>query len=106
MDFYEILDQVIALLQQRGKHRTGRSNSNSTLDDDSLDALKDELIYVHQLARDQDGEMLVWTGETATTQAVPSPPAQTTQQPAAQAQHLPGRPPPAPPQKPNVVSLR
>src|SRR5262249_42393165 len=42
------------------------------LDDASLDVLKDELIKVHQLARDQDGEMLVWTGETATAQAVAS----------------------------------
>src|SRR5205823_13266598 len=36
-------------------------------DDESLEALKDELIEVHHLARDQDGRMLVWTGEASTT---------------------------------------
>src|SRR5215470_3476055 len=70
MDFYEILDQVIALLQQRGKASYRALKLQFKLDDASLDVLKDELIKVHQLARDQDGEMLVWTGEIATAQAV------------------------------------
>src|SRR5262249_53083045 len=55
-----------------------------TLDDASLDVLKDELIKVHQLARDQDGEILVWAGETATPQAVAPHPLQLPPQPAAQ----------------------
>src|SRR5262249_24730075 len=89
MDFYDILDQVIALLQQRGKASYRALKLQFKLDDASLDVLKDELIKVHQLARDQDGEMLVWTGETATAQAVTSPLAQATQPPAAQAQPSP-----------------
>ena len=59
------------------------------LDDASFDVLKEELIKVHQLARDHDGEMLVWTGETATAQAVASQPAQSTQPLAAQQQPSP-----------------
>src|SRR6266851_3384267 len=86
MDFYAILDQVIDLLQQRGKASYRALKLQFKLDDASLDVLKDELIKVHQLARDQDGEMLVWTGETATAQAVASQPAQPTPQPAAQEQ--------------------
>src|SRR5215472_2755934 len=86
MDFYDILDQVIALLQQRGKASYRALQLQFTLDDASLDVLKDELIKVHQLARDQDGEMLVWTGETATAQAVASQPVQTLQSPATQQQ--------------------
>src|SRR5262249_27323583 len=86
MDFYAILDQVIALLQQRGKASYRALQLQFKLDDASLDVLKDELIKVHQLARDQDGEMLVWTGETATAQAVTSQPAQPTPQPVVQAQ--------------------
>jgi class 3 adenylate cyclase len=86
MDFYAILDQVIALLQQRGKASYRALKLQFKLDDASLDVLKDELIKVHQLARDHDGEMLVWTGETASGQAVASSPAQPTPQPAAQAQ--------------------
>jgi hypothetical protein len=83
MDFYAILDQVIALLQQRGKASYWALKLQFTLDDASLDVLKDELIKVHQLARDQDGEMLIWTGDTVTVQAVASQPAQPTPQPAA-----------------------
>src|SRR5215813_102726 len=92
MDFYAILDQVIALLQQRGKASYRALQLQFKLDDASLDILKDELIKVHQLARDQDSEMLVWTGETAPAQAVASHPAQTTQQPAVQAQQSPQAP--------------
>ena len=89
MDFYAILDQVIDLLQQRGKASYRALKLQFKLDDTSLDVLKDELIKVYQLARDQDGEMLVWTGETATVQAVASHPTQTTQPPAAQDQPSP-----------------
>src|SRR6516225_7393107 len=92
MDFYAILDQVIALLQQRGKASYRALQLQFTLDDASLDVLKDELIKVHQLATDQDGEMLVWTGETATVQAVASQPTQTTPQPAVQVQQSPQAP--------------
>jgi len=89
MDFYTILDQVIALLQQRGKASYRALQLQFKLDDASLDILKDELIKVHELARDQDGEMLVWTGETATAQAVTAQGAQPTQPPAAQPQPSP-----------------
>src|SRR5437667_12686984 len=93
MDFYAILDQVIVLLQQRGKASYRALKLQFKLDDASLDVLKDELIKVHQLARDQDGEMLVWTGETATAQAVASQPAQPTQPPTAEEQPSPQVPP-------------
>src|SRR5215831_16171440 len=89
MDFYDILDQVIALLKQRGRASYRALKLQFKLDDASLDVLKEELIKVHQLARDQDGEMLVWTGETATAQAVAAPSAQPTQPPTAQAQPSP-----------------
>ena len=92
MDFYAILDQVITLLQQRGKASYRALKLQFKLDDASLDILKDELIKVHQLARDQDGEMLVWTGETAPTQAGASHPARTIQPPAVQAQQAPQAP--------------
>ena len=71
MNFYEILDQVIDLLKQRGRLSYRALKVQFKLDDESLEALKDELVAVHQLARDQDGRMLVWTGEASTT---PEPP--------------------------------
>src|SRR5262249_15652971 len=89
MDFYDILDQVIALLHQRGKASYRALKLQFKLDDASLDVLKDELIKVHQLARDQDGEMLVWTGETATAQTVAAQPTQPPQPPSAQQQPSP-----------------
>jgi class 3 adenylate cyclase/predicted ATPase len=89
MDFYAILDQVIALLQQRGKASYRALKLQFKLDDASLDVLKDELIKVHELARDHDEEMLVWTGDTATAQAVASHPVQPLPSPAVQAQPSP-----------------
>jgi class 3 adenylate cyclase len=67
MDFYAILDQVIDLLKHRGRASYRALQVQFALDDVSLEALKDELIEVHQLARDQDGRMLIWTGEASTT---------------------------------------
>src|SRR5256714_6153834 len=67
MDFYAILDPVIDLLQQRGRVSYRALKVQFNLDDESLEALKDELIEVHHLARDQDGRMLVWTGEASTS---------------------------------------
>src|SRR5215831_12921459 len=67
MDFYAILDHVIDLLQQRGRVSYRALKVQFTLDDEALEALKDELIAVHHLARDQDGRMLVWTGDARTT---------------------------------------
>src|SRR5215468_5435307 len=71
MDFYAILDQVIDLLKQRGRVSYRALKVQFHLDDEALEALKDELIEVHQLARDQDGRMLLWTGEASTTPAPP-----------------------------------
>src|SRR6516165_7724529 len=45
------------------------------LDDNALEALKDELLYAQQVARDEDGRVLVWTGGPET---LPSPPPSTT----------------------------
>jgi hypothetical protein len=67
MNFYDIYDQVIDLLKQRGRASYRALKVQFHLDDEALEALKAELIEVHQLARDQDGSMLVWAGEARTT---------------------------------------
>src|SRR5215471_9119109 len=74
MDFYDICDQVIDLLKQRGRVSYRALKVQFHLDDEALEALKDELIEVHQLARDQDARMLVWTGGTETPPVSASPP--------------------------------
>jgi len=65
MDFYTVLDQVLALLRQRGRVSYRALKRQFDLDDAYLDDLKVELIEVQQCAREQEGTMLVWTGEAA-----------------------------------------
>jgi hypothetical protein len=73
MDFYDVLDKVQDLLIQRGRVSYWALKIQFYLDDEALEALKEELIEVHHLAVDQDGRMLVWTGEARPTPVVPSP---------------------------------
>src|SRR5712664_2912254 len=63
MDFYTILDQVIDLLRQRQRVTYRALKVQFQLDDEILEALKDELIEAQQLARDENGRILVWTGD-------------------------------------------
>ena len=72
MDFYAVLDQVLALLHQRGRVSYRALKRQFDLDDAYLDDLKVELIEVQQCARDQEGTMLVWTGQAASA-ATPAP---------------------------------
>jgi len=62
MTFEEILDHAIAMLKRRRRvaYRTLQVQFN--LDENALEALKDELLYAQQVARDEDGRVLVWTG--------------------------------------------
>src|SRR5262249_15288548 len=66
MTFYEMLEQVIALLQRHGRLSYRALKVQFELDDDRLDLLKEELIDIQRVARDQDKRMLVWTGGTET----------------------------------------
>src|SRR5437867_1498515 len=65
MDFYEVLDQVVALLRTRGRVTYRALKLQFQLDDEHLEALKEELIESQELAVDKDGKMLVWVGEGA-----------------------------------------
>src|SRR5215510_203667 len=66
MDFTTLRAQVIALLQREQRLSYRALKRQFTLDDEDLEALKDELIYAKRLAIDEDGRVLVWTGETGT----------------------------------------
>jgi len=70
MDFYAVLDQAVGLLRQRGRVTYRALKLQFQLDDDQLEALKDELLYVYPQAADDTGRGLLWTGAT---EAVPSP---------------------------------
>ena len=69
MTFYEIVDQALAMLQRRGRvaYRTLKRQFN--LDDAALEDLKAELIEAQRVAVDEDGNVLVWTGDTASAAA-------------------------------------
>ena len=71
MDFYAVLDQVLDLLRQRGRVTYNALKRQFGLDDACLQDLKDEIIVAQRLAVDEDGTVLVWTGDVA----APPPPA-------------------------------
>jgi hypothetical protein len=81
MDFYAVLDQVVDLLRSRGRVSYRALKLQFDLDDVQLEALKDELVEVHQLAVDHEGRMLVWAGEA--TASAPAPAREPEQAPLA-----------------------
>jgi class 3 adenylate cyclase/tetratricopeptide (TPR) repeat protein len=74
VDFVAVLDQVLALLRQRGRITYRTLQRQFQLDDDALHDLKDELLYAHPEIRDDAGRGLVWTGAAGTAPvATPAP---------------------------------
>src|SRR5439155_16669578 len=65
MTFDELLAQVVELLQRQGRVSYGALKRRFALDDAYLQDLKDELIDAQQVARDEDGKVLVWVGKGA-----------------------------------------
>jgi len=75
VDFVAVVDQVIALVRQRGRVTYRTLQLQFTLDDAQLAALKDELLYSQPHVVDDAGRGLVWTDDTgATPTLAPSPP--------------------------------
>jgi TOMM system kinase/cyclase fusion protein len=84
MTFYEVLEQVIALLQRHGRVTYQALKRQFDLDDDYVDDLKAELIDARQLAVDEQGKVLVWTGGVTATLEPASKPIHPVEQPAHQ----------------------
>src|SRR5215468_3361436 len=84
MDFYGVLDQILALLRQRGRVSYRALKRQFDLDDAYLDDLKVELIEVQRLAVDEDGRVLVWAGSADTPPSLSPPSAQPIPQPTVQ----------------------
>src|SRR2546422_3316656 len=72
MTFEEILAHVLAVLQREKRVSYRALKVRFQLDDDLLEAVKDELIYAKQLALDEENRVLVWDGEQVAA-SVPSP---------------------------------
>jgi hypothetical protein len=79
MTFDEILDQAIEILKRRGRLTYRSLKRQFQLDDETLEDLTFELIEGQRLAKDENGTVLVWIGETEDTPASASPPDQTSE---------------------------
>src|SRR5262249_32823272 len=73
MTFDEILAQIIDLLKRQGRVSYSALKRRFDLDDDYLNDLKDEILYVYPV-QDDEGRGLVWTGEQASAAAPPPVP--------------------------------
>ncbi|HXG21330.1 MAG TPA: adenylate/guanylate cyclase domain-containing protein, partial [Methylomirabilota bacterium] len=62
MDFDEVLNRVVELLQQEQRVSYRALKRRFELDDEYIEDLKAELIDAKELAVDKDGKVLVWTG--------------------------------------------
>jgi TOMM system kinase/cyclase fusion protein len=72
MTFEEILDHAIAMLRRRRRVAYRALKMQLDLDDDALEALKDELLYAQRVARDEDGRVLVWCGDASPVSSAPA----------------------------------
>ena len=84
MTFDEILEQVITLLKRQGRVSYRALKRRFDLDDDYIEDLKAEIIQAQRLALDEEGAVLVWTGNVEATPVSASQPAQTSEPPTAQ----------------------
>src|SRR3989442_10189894 len=84
MTFDDVLVQVVQLLQRQGRVSYRALKRRFALDNDYLEDLKEELIHAQRVASDEDGRILVWTGDTGTTLSPVPQPQQTALQPVVQ----------------------
>ena len=62
MNYDAVLAQVLELLQREQRLSYRVLKRRLQLDDDTLEDLKEALIYAKKLAVDEEGKVLVWTG--------------------------------------------
>jgi predicted ATPase/class 3 adenylate cyclase len=97
MEFAEILAQVIDLLAREKRLSYLALKLRFHLDDAYLEGLKEEMIYAKRLAVDEEGRVLVWTGDAgALPQPIP---------PAPQTVHHPHARPASPLQAASVETV-
>jgi len=68
-----MLDQVLALLRQRGRVSYRALKRQFQLDDETLADLTAELLYAHHPVGEEEGSGLVWLGDASTSPEEPSP---------------------------------
>src|SRR5262245_30004709 len=95
MDFVAVVDQVIALLRQRGRVAYRTLKRQFQLDDEAIEDLKIELIDAQYVARDEQGSLLVWLGDPGPLLYPPPPSSAHASPPATPEVALPQTPPPS-----------
>jgi len=78
MDYDAIVAQALTLLQREQRLAYRVLKLRLQIDDDLLEALKDDLIYAKKLAVDEENRVLVWAGEqtsASTPSSASGPPA-------------------------------
>jgi class 3 adenylate cyclase len=73
MEYEAVLAQVLTLLQQEKRLSYRVLKLRLQLDDDTLEALKEDLIYAKKLAIDEEGKVLVWAGGAGAGGTLPAP---------------------------------
>ena len=76
MEYNQVLAQVLDLLQRERRLSYRVLKRRFQLDDDLLEALKEDLIYAKQLAVDEDGRVLVWRSDAGAILTPSTPPGQ------------------------------
>ena len=93
MDFDELLAKILQLLQQEKRLSYRALKRRFALDDEYLEDVKAEIIQAKQLARDEAGAVLVWTGSGDTPPAPDLHPSRLLRQPSlARGRAIPSRP--------------
>src|SRR6516164_435381 len=63
MTFEELLDQVLAMLQRRGRVSYRTLTRQFALDEADLEDLKEAILFAHPQVVDETGRGLVWAGD-------------------------------------------
>ena len=80
MTFEEILDEVLAMLQRRGRVSYRALMRQFALDEAYLEDIKEAILFAHPQIIDEEGRGLVWIGDADAI----SPPASASPQPLEQ----------------------
>jgi TOMM system kinase/cyclase fusion protein len=75
VNFAELLEQVLALVQRQGRVSYRAIKRRFDVDDDYLADLREEILFTHPHIREEEGRGLVWTAAPAPTgELMPLPP--------------------------------
>jgi len=63
MEFYDVVGQVLELLQHQKRVSYRALKRQFSIDDDYIEDLKEEFLYAHEASVQADDRGLIWIGE-------------------------------------------